>query len=417
MFNWLIAIRLVMPYLGIERYGVVATVSSLGTFAALADIGLGQAVVNIAARAAARSEKESEYLVRATACSFWGLALLTSVLMVIVAGCAIVGRFAWPNGQVPAVFNGILVLAACMLLMQPFSVATKLLTGFQQYRQMYGWQLLGILGALICVWVASSLQLNELWIIGALFLPVALAQIGNTVHMFYFEYPFLAPKISSFQWDEAKQLVASGMTPFLSGASSSVIFTAPTWCMAALFGTGLAGSYSVLFRLMSPLVILCGMMTTPMWPAYAQKLALSQFEEMKRMLRLSLGLVLALNVAGLGLIAVILPRALAMLTKGMITSLPIAQVVATGALMVLMASRHTLMMAVLGSARGAAMRWVFVFGMVLSLGLPVAHGMLSQPYEVIIVFMGLEVALIAAATYDLAGLHKTAAVPLATASA
>jgi O-antigen/teichoic acid export membrane protein len=402
----MVTIRLAMPYLGATRFGVLATVSSLGTFAGLFDFGLGQGLVNIAARAAIRSGTGSDPLVRSISCSFLGQALSAGALLIAVTTCAVGGMLIWPHGGAPPMFHGILVLAACMLPVLPFSIAAKVRTGFQQYRSLYSWQSCGLFGSLICVGVASFLHLSELWLTAALFLPPALALAGNTIHLFWFECPALAPRWSLFGWAETRNLMSSGSTPFISAAATSVIFGAPVWCLSSLFGPAVAGNYYVLFRLMSPLALLSTMLTAPMWPAYAQHFSLSRVSAIRRLLVLSLGLVVVLNITGIILILVFLRPALQVLTKGAITSLPTMEARTTGALFLLMSVRQTLTVAVLGSGQGSSMKWMFALGLGISLGLPWTHGVFSQSYQVILLFCCLELILIFAAIHDLFSVRR-----------
>jgi O-antigen/teichoic acid export membrane protein len=219
--------------------------------------------------------------------------------------------------------------------------------------------------------------------------------------LFRRQRPSLAPRLRFFERQEARRLILAGSTPFITQASSSVIFAAPIWCLSALFGPAIAGNYYTLFRVTSAQVILCTLLTVPMWPAYARYQALQQTQNGRRLLMTSLALVTGVNLAGMAALLFCFGPIVRLVSGGSVNAPAAPQVVVIGILALVMSLRQAMTMATLGRDRGrTATRAAFLLGVVVSIALPWGRTVFSCPHQVPVAFICLEVLLLGAMCLD-----------------
>lgn len=410
LLNTFLITRLTLPYLGTQRFGALATVISLGAFMAFADLGFGQSLVNAAARTSRSDFAQMERLRVGISSAFFSLSIIAIVIIAVLAAVFVAdsvfpGRTAYQH----SVLRGLLLFALSSACALPFSIAAKLLLGFQEYWALYRWQLFMLLVSLGAVLCASQFRMHELWIMACIVIPPAIGTVLTACTLFLGERSWLRPTLDAFDKSAAFHLLVDGATPVIAQAASSVLFTAPIWCFSALFGATSAATFYAVFRLTSPLIVMSTMITIPLWPLYAARKAAPDGNTSYRLLRLSILSVLAVHLCGFALLFPCFNLLFRSLTGGILA--PTRGFLFTvGVLGLLMSIRQSVSVAAFGNETGGMLtNTAFLCAVIVSVALTACAGVFKHPYQVLLIFISIEAVLIGAMSRDSARLAKKGA--------
>jgi O-antigen/teichoic acid export membrane protein len=296
----LITVPLTLKYLGNERFGLWMTISSVLAMAAFADFGVGNGVLNTVAKAFGKDDMEG---VRKAVSS--GFAVLNTIAVLLLLSFFVVYRFVnWANffrvvspqarseaGPALAVF------AICFALNVSMDVVQRVQLGLQQgYR--YGlWQLCGsitgLLGVLGGIWLHVSLPVLVVAIAGAPIFATAL----NAIHFFGFVRPDLRPARALVSRDVISQIAKLGGLFFVLQVVVAVSYSADNFIIARTLGAVNVPEYSIPQRMFALITMMSAMLVGPLWPAYGEAISRRDMPWVRRTLRVSLLLVLAVTSA------------------------------------------------------------------------------------------------------------------------
>lgn len=305
----LISIPIAVNYLGPERFGVWATISSFTALLAFADLGIGNGLINAIAatrggenRAMARTHSSSAYL------------LLGPVALVLL-GAYFLARpwISWEEAlglgrQAPnlEVGQAITVFVVCFCAGIPLAIAGRLQMGMQASHINHAWAAAGSLASLGAVLAAVEVHASLPVLVLALLGAPLLVQLANTV-VLHFQRPWLRPAYRFVSWTSVRQLLHDGFLFFLLQVSTAFIFASDNLVVAHLFGPASVTQYAIPFRLFSLASTMVGMALGPLWPAYGEALARGEFEWLRRALRRSLMLALVASTLGSVILYFIVP--------------------------------------------------------------------------------------------------------------
>ena len=148
----LISIPLTVRYLGAERYGLWITISSMLAWLNVADLGLGNSLINALAEAYGKDDKQLAQ--RHVASVFWLLIAMAGLLVLI--GLPVIQSVNWATffnvktalaraEVMPAIRTAFFVF----VLQFPLSIVPKILTAHQEMRVANAWAVAGNLLALL----------------------------------------------------------------------------------------------------------------------------------------------------------------------------------------------------------------------------------------------------------------------------
>jgi O-antigen/teichoic acid export membrane protein len=394
---------LVTRYMTKDEYGALAMVVAAGTMAQLADVGLSQPLINLAAANSAGNLSLAElrdYSSTAFFCmSFFALF------------CAVLGVTAIFGTQLGFVLFGIpssvntalAITVVTYLLSLPFFTAQKLQTGFQQYLSQYTWQFVGSLAALISVFAVTIRRLPASYVVAALQIPVALGILANWLY-FHWAGPVntgkaLRPRLSEFGRVRLVRLFGRGLTPMVAQISSALIYAAPVWCMGKLFGTTEAGAFFTIYRLLSPVSIACSLLVTPLWPACAKAAGSGDTAKVRKLLSASLAVAALVSVVGFPVMLGV--GRFAGKLAGVQIDANVAISSALAGWFLLMNCRQSLTMVVLGLGFAHRTTIAYAAALVTTFLLPQLRGVIPSPVHLMMVFVGIEVIVISALCLDL----------------
>ena len=272
----LITVPLTFKYLGVERYGMWMTISSMVAMFAFADLGMSNGLINFVADASGRDNQDA--IRRAVASAFWILSVIAFVLILVMA-------IVYPFLPWYRIFNvhsalamresgpALLALTACFAVNLPLGIVASIQNGLQNGFISNIWAAVGSLISLAVLLITIHQHAGlPLLIIGLSGAPV-LASILNAGQLFLFQRRWLLPRISSFSKEMASALLKTGVMFFCMQLAMAVGYQSDNLVIAHIVGAKAVAGYAVPSRLFNILTVLVGMITSPMWPAYAHALA------------------------------------------------------------------------------------------------------------------------------------------------
>jgi O-antigen/teichoic acid export membrane protein len=134
MLAGLISVRLTVPYLGAERYGLWMTLSAVLVWASMADLGIGRGLANLLADANGRGAKQEARALIST--SLAALATVGALIYLLLALVAAFGLLPWslmgiPPELVEQARESLYALGAVFALTLPLSVGATTLNAVQ----------------------------------------------------------------------------------------------------------------------------------------------------------------------------------------------------------------------------------------------------------------------------------------------
>lgn len=300
-----LSVPLTLKYLGVERFGLWMTISSVLAMAAFADFGIGNGVLNTVAKAF--GEDDAVAIRRAVSSGF--------VILSFIATCVLLCFcLAYPFVNWAGMFRVVSPLAAkeagpalfifvvCFAMNIALDTVQRTQLGMQQGYRYAAWQtsgsLAGLLGVLIGVWCHVGLPILVLAIAGA---PV-LATLINAIHFFGYLRTDLRPAWPLVSKQVIRQIARLGLLFFVLQLAVSIAFSADNLIIARQLGVVHVPEYAIAQRMFAVLSMMTSMLLTPLWPAYGEAVTRKDVVWIRRTLTRSFFGVLAGSAIGASLI-------------------------------------------------------------------------------------------------------------------
>jgi O-antigen/teichoic acid export membrane protein len=303
----LVYLPLAVRYLGAERYGVWATVTTTVVWINLLDLGIANTLTNSISRAYALDDKGS------AARYFTNALLVTGTIAAAVGGifAVIFSRVNWMrlfnvSANVPAaeVRNTVLVAAALMLLGLPCNLGGKLLAGYQElHRNNYAvcaGAVAGVFGLALGITLRVSMPMLFVMSVGG----PTLASLANLVFVVVWYKPWLLPRASLLDRWTSRELLNSGSSFFLIQVAAVVVFSSDNIVVSHYLGAAEVTPYSVTWRLVGFAAVLQSLIFPALWPAYAEAYAKRDYGWIRRTFSLTMTGAVALNLCCVGVLVV-----------------------------------------------------------------------------------------------------------------
>lgn len=272
----LLLVPLTLGYLGEERYGVWATVLSLVALVSLSDLGIGNALVSRIATADA--EGRPDHAARD---------LSTALVVFCAIAAALLAAFAATFGVIPwhDVFNlapgddlvdearrAAAVLVVIVLARLPADIVVNVRRGYQQGYVNAWFEIVAGVSKVALVALAVRLDLGLPWLVLAASGGMVVASLVNWVLMVRAR-PELRPHLGAADRATASALVRSGGLFLSLQIVSIVAFSADNFVAAQVLGPAAVTQYAVPSQVTLAAIGVIGLLSAPLWPAYAEALA------------------------------------------------------------------------------------------------------------------------------------------------
>lgn len=305
----LISVPLTLNYLGKERFGLWATISSIEILLVFADFGLGNGLLNAISEADGRNDEgNARQAVTSIFFILSGIAALILILFGII----------YPFIPWPRVFNvvtpfairesgpAMAVFMFCFALNLPFGIVQRVQTGYQQGFVNNLWQMAGSIFSLIGVLIVIHFKLGLPWLVMAFCGISTLVTIINWVVQFGLIRKWLWPHWLDFQWSTGRNIAGKGVI-FLGLTLFSLLGTSTdNIIVAQILGASAVATLAVMARLFL-VAHLAENIFNPLWPAFGEALERGDIIWVQRAFKRSLFLSLGLG-ASVGLFMIFISR-------------------------------------------------------------------------------------------------------------
>lgn len=269
----LISVPLTLQYLGLERYGMWMTMSSLVAMLSFADLGIGNGLLSAVAQAHGKGDRQA--IQRLTSSAF--LALSGIALAILLAFAASYPFVAWhelfnvksaqaKNEAGPA----IAVVLACFAFAIPSGIVQRLQMGLQAGFVASLWQCLASALGLISLYVAIRLQAGLPWLALAFVGSPLVASLANTAYFFGRTHRDLAPSFRSIGRDTSLLLAKSGAFFLVLQIVAAVTYGSDSIIIAQRLGATSVSQYAVPEKMFSLVSAMLAIALAPLWPAYSE---------------------------------------------------------------------------------------------------------------------------------------------------
>jgi O-antigen/teichoic acid export membrane protein len=267
----LLSIRWTLPYLGAERFGVWMTVASFTTMLVVLDLGIGNALINHSAHAAAEDNPEK---LKKTISGSLGFLFIISVAMGLVlsllaAILPIEQLIKVKDANIQPEINQTLQTFAVLFGFNLFgSGVQKMFSGLQRTFEAFIASAFCSFLALICLWWASN---HNASIPQLLIYSLGVQSLGGYVLLALLvkRNLFTLKGIGFEIKQEYKQLFKSGGLFFVLQIGVMVGWGADSLIISSTLGAASVAIYSITQRLFQFSSMSIGMLHAPLWGAYA----------------------------------------------------------------------------------------------------------------------------------------------------
>jgi O-antigen/teichoic acid export membrane protein len=295
-----LSLPLAIRYLGAERYGVWATVTTTVVSINLLDLGIANTLTNHISRAYAVDDHT------AAARSFTNALALTICIAgsVGAAFAVLCPRVNWVGlfnvkADVPAVElrQTVAAAVALMLVGLPCNLVGKVLAGYQELHlnsyAMCAGTAASLIGLATGIILRVSMPALLLMSVGCL----PLANFVTLLLVVAWQKPWLRPRLSLVEGSVMKNLLDSGSSFFLIQIAAAVVFSSDNLIVSHYLGASEVTPYSVTWRLVGLAAILQSLVFPALWPAYAEAHAKGDYNWIRRTFALTMKATMALNLS------------------------------------------------------------------------------------------------------------------------
>ncbi len=282
----LISVRLAVGYLGVERFGLWMTISSVISLLSFTDLGIGNGLLNAISEANGRDDRDAaRRYVSGAVFMLSGIALCLAVCFATVY-CFV----PWPR-----VFNvasdvavresgpAVAVFFACFVVGLPLGIAERVQIGYQEGFTAQLWAMLGAVMALGALWVAIHLHMGLPWLVLAMSGASALAMLLNSMVLFGKTHAWLFPKWDLFDSRSTWKIIGTGLLFLVLQVLTLLVNCSDNLIIAHVLGPSSVAGYAVVFKLFS-VTLIAQYVVNPLWPAFGEAMARKDFGWARRTL-------------------------------------------------------------------------------------------------------------------------------------
>lgn len=295
----LISIPITINYLGIERYGLWMTITSVISVLSFSDLGIGNGLLNMIAESDGKDDRDSA--AKAVSSSFMLLTALAFILTIIFS-------ISYPYISWAKLFNisnqntileagpAMAVFVACFLINLPLGIVQRVQMGYQEGYVSNIWLCAGNLISLAGILIVVHYKMGLPWLIFAMSGATILVTFINGIVLFSKRYPWLRPRISNFSITIMKRVLKIGLLFFFLQLAVSLGYSSDNIVLAQILGLNAVSQYAVPMRMFQIVPLLLGFVFAPLWPAYGEAIARGDIGWVTLTLKRSICLGLLVNI-------------------------------------------------------------------------------------------------------------------------
>ncbi len=279
----LILVRILIQHLVTEEYGVWITISSLASFAAFFDIGLGNGLRNSLSESLTRQQKDLSIKYISTSYFLFGAFQLFFVAIFIV----LVYTLDWQNIlntniALETLRTILLIICTGFCLKLVLDVINYVLFAFQRASEVNFIQLLANVTVSIAVYFITETSSPELNIIATITTVIPLlVSFFYTIYLFRGKFKEYIPSLQDIEISYGRQLMSLGSQFFIIQLAVLVIFYTDSLIITNLFGPKFVTEYSISYRYFNLVNTVFYIIVSPLWSAITEAKVKDDFEWIK----------------------------------------------------------------------------------------------------------------------------------------
>lgn len=294
-----ITFPLLIRYLGTERFGLWATLTSVTALLTFTDLGISNGALNAVAEALGKEDRSAaQGYVSSSFFTLGTLALLFAGTFILIypsidwGGLFNVGSAAASQeaGPATAVFVG------CLIASLPLGLSQKVYMALQETFVASLWMAVGIVIGLAGVVIGVALRVKMPWLVLASAGGPVLGSLLCSLHLFYYRCPWLRPSFRTVTRRATKVVMSSGGMFFVLAIAGAVAYQSDTIVIARILGASEVSQYAVPMKIFFLPPSLLSLVFIPLWPAYREAIVRGDMGWVHRTFRRSINLSLLVAV-------------------------------------------------------------------------------------------------------------------------
>jgi O-antigen/teichoic acid export membrane protein len=268
----LLIIPLATHLLGIEKYGIWLTASSILSLLMVSDFGIGSGLINLVSAAAARGDNRSVRSLTATAYMAFGtLAFILVVSVGLLSQSSFLPHWVGVPSNTPLASESreLFIIMGCLVAgSASLNVVNFFASALQEGYLAHCAQIAASFTALFCVFHlhTSSMQAFAL----ASSLPIICAYLLLSVYVYGFRHRAFAPNFRTVNFGHFRVIWHDSSRLLIAQIADTVIAFTSNVLVASQLGAATVPEVSVSLQVMMILNFISCMFILPLWPAYVE---------------------------------------------------------------------------------------------------------------------------------------------------
>ena len=306
----LFMVPLLLNHLGKEQYGFWLSISTITTFTAFADLGLGNGIINALGKSCGQNDRESARIYLSSAI------LLISIVSFFlgILGLFLFSQINWvdffnlkdPELQQQAT-KAILIFWCLFVANLPFTLVQKVQLAYQENYFNSIWISLSNILVLVNIFIGVKYNHNLLYFVFILAGVPVLIYMFNSIYLYRFRWKWIQPNIQYFSLPHSKKLIRKSFHFFIFGLAGFFSVQIDSLVIGRYLGADAVPAYAIPLRLFLIINTFIGFFMTPLWPAYRDAFVRGESEWISRVFKKTIILSLLLSISLSALLIILMP--------------------------------------------------------------------------------------------------------------
>jgi O-antigen/teichoic acid export membrane protein len=294
----LLQVPIALKHLGNEAFGLWVTLFSFGFIIAFSDFGIGLGVQNKVAEALGREDRVEGRRVFVTGFLFLcGIAL--ALLAIFVPLCLLLDLPRMLGISDPLVAestaSSVLIVVLIWCITVPIGLGQRVALGAQLGWAFNAASTISQVVLLAAVFAGAWMKVGISFFFFLTFAGGFLVNLGFLIYLLR-RLGWAKIDLSFFEASRVKELAQLGGFFFLQQIATIVMFLAPPLILSAALGAAAVTPYSLTQRVLNVFMVVANAVLVPLWPAYSEAKAKSDWLWIRRTLLRSLLIVLTMAI-------------------------------------------------------------------------------------------------------------------------
>lgn len=307
MLTSFILVPLTINYLSPVNYGLWLTLYSIISWFGLLDIGLGNGLRNKFAESLANGDRESSRVYLSTAYAMLAIIMGLACIVFLVVNeflnwaeiLEVSADRAYELGKVTAIIFGsfclqlvVKLISSVLLADQKTAIAGAINT------------ICSVLSLAVVYVLTKTTQGSLLYLALAVGIINVLVPLVVSFWFFHTYYRDVRPSLRHVNFGHARKLMNVGVMFFLFQSTALIVVATDNFIITRLFGAQEVPGYSIALKYFTPVTMVFGILSTPLWSAYTEAYTLGDMDWIRRSTKKMVRVWLLICLAVIPMIAV-----------------------------------------------------------------------------------------------------------------